>query len=276
MKKLLVLLMCAMLLTGCGQKDTETNSTTETEQTEVNETVTEESDSDVADSTEESFDEEYSEEADDGMMDYTVYTGDVVSVAYDGLTTVALDAEQVIPVDSIEFVLSDGTSFNVPAASIPESISDYDNLVSTGAVSVNDAERYSDYIQKAFVSFVGADWYTTFFMDNESNEDVVDGTTLPVTKMQVSFDTPITINGFLFDYSTFVINDLVEVWGHPLFAQVDTGEGSVRSVDYYWRFNDGYVKLVVEEGLEMLLVYQWDTYTANDYYMTDRIPRLEQ
>lgn len=282
------LLLAGCLFTGCGQKDDAADGQSAA-LPEMKDEVSEDSEFEEGDWEEdydEAYDEEYGEESDgleadaaqeDGMMDFTFYSGDVVSVAADGLTRVALDAEQVIPVEQIEYVLSDGTTFYVPAASIPESIKDYENLVSSGALELVKTERYSDYLQRAYISVPGADFFTGFYLDNESNEDVVDGTTLPVTHIQIDFDEPITINGFLFNENAFVLADLVEAWGHPLFAHIDCIEGVLYSVDYYWRYLDGYVKLTVEDDKPYIFtVNQWDTYAIEDEWIAEDIPRWEE
>uniref|UniRef100_UPI004056BE6F hypothetical protein n=1 Tax=Acetatifactor sp. TaxID=1872090 RepID=UPI004056BE6F len=278
MKKLVCILLCSLFLVGCGQDATGSDN----DQTANAADTVADAAGDMASTQEDVMVEEVSEDAveesevaeDDGMMDYTVYTGEIVSVAEDGLTWVALDAEQVIPVETMEIVLSDGTAFCVPAENIPASIKDYENAVSNGSVQFNEPERYKDYIQQIFVSFPNADWSAYFFLDNETNEDTVDAYTLPVTYMQTTFNDPITINGFAFNKSTFTITDLVAAWGNPILAQVDTREGVVEEVEYYWRYLDGYVEVDVEEDkLYGFYLYQWDTYTEEDNYMSMEIPK---
>ncbi len=276
MKKILVLFLCIFMLAGCGA-DEKTNDAGES--TEADGSVYEGADADDAEYDEFEEDGEEDEETveDDGMMDYTVYTGDVVSVAYDGLTRVALDAEQVIPVDTMEFVYSENVSFCVPAASISDSIKNYDTLLANGDVECDEAERYTDYILDIYIDFPNEDRYVKFFLDNETNADDVDEYTLPVTQIMYFFDGPVTINGFAFSNNTFSIQDLVAAWGNPLMVRVDTREGVVADEEYFWRYQDGFVELSIEEGkLFSFKVYQWDTCTADDYYFTEEIPRVTE
>ena len=287
MKKMLILLLCGLLLAGCGQDDAANDASQNVEQSGVAEENVEDSElaqtDDLEEEYDEDFDEDYEEDLeeetaeDDGMMDFTVYTGDVVSVASDGLTRIALDAEQVIPVEQIEYVLSNGVTFYVPAASVQESFKDYDALVSNGTLELIKTERYRDYMQRTYISIPEADFFEAFFLDNESNEEVVDGINLPVTHKQISFENPITINGFTFNENTFVLADLVAAWGDPLFAHVDCIEGVLESVDYYWRYLDGYVTLTVEDDKPyMFHVHQWDTYAIEYEWIAEDIPRLEE
>ncbi len=273
MKKLALLLLCSIVLAGCAQDVAEGNM----ESVEVQD-VAEDTATTVNDQAEDmATDEEETEEVveDDGMMDYTMYTGEVVSIAEDGFTTVFLDAEQVIPVDTMEFVFSDGTVLCIPAANLSACVKDFDNAVSNGSVEYQELDTYKDYMHMMRIRVPGADWSDTLFIENAEQAETVDIFTLPVTgTWGAPIQNGVTINGFLFNVQEFSMTDLVAAWGNPIQAHIEGDEGEVGTVDYYWRFNNGYVELTVEEDKpDNLGIYQWDTLIQQNDHVSREFPK---
>lgn len=266
-KRIWMLLLCCMLvLTACG---TEAKSDKEQDKVEE-EGTTGESDEDTEEEWSDAYEEEYDEdmeeweeeESQEGMMDFTLYNGEVVSVSSELGTWIALDKEQNMDIDVIDVVLESGEGFLLPADNVASAVKNYDTLLSSGAIELKEAEKYIGATFEQTVVYQDPIYVISFILDNVNEEEMPDASTLPVTHVQFSFaGDPTTINGFLFNENTFVFEELIAAWGDPVLMRTDIIEGELNELEYYWRFNTGYITLSLDEKerLDMLHITAWDS-----------------